>query len=178
MEVMFKLGILIFVVDNEILLEYIVINSVLYISVQCKYYELATVVVVWALGCLNCRLILCRALPSFNSESRYCEVFIIIDTMITQSIVIFWLLQAAALDAKKRGEIEQAKEYLRNCKGFQSLIEATQAGLPVDMNTVSVYCSSCKPMKLPVGCLTSLESSSWCNYSIAILCLLLVRLFY
>ncbi|KAK3861655.1 hypothetical protein Pcinc_032404, partial [Petrolisthes cinctipes] len=44
----------------------------------------------------------------------------------------------AALEAKKRGEIEQAKEYLRMSKGFDQLIEATRGGLPVDMNTVPV----------------------------------------
>lgn len=44
----------------------------------------------------------------------------------------------AALEAKKRGEIEQAKEYLRMSKGFDQLIEATRNGLPVDMNTVPV----------------------------------------
>ena len=43
----------------------------------------------------------------------------------------------AALEAKKKGEIEQAKEYLRNCKGFDQLIEASRNGLPVDLNTVS-----------------------------------------
>ena len=46
-------------------------------------------------------------------------------------------LQAAALEAKKKGEIEQAKEYLRNCKGLKSLIEASSGGLPVNMDTVS-----------------------------------------
>ncbi|XP_047479024.1 coiled-coil and C2 domain-containing protein 1-like isoform X2 [Penaeus chinensis] len=44
----------------------------------------------------------------------------------------------AALEAKKRGEIEQAKEYLRMSKGFNQLIEATRSGLPIDMNTVPV----------------------------------------
>ncbi|XP_045616529.2 coiled-coil and C2 domain-containing protein 1-like [Procambarus clarkii] len=44
----------------------------------------------------------------------------------------------AALEAKKRGEMEQAKEYLRMSKGFDQLIEATRGGLPVDMNTVPV----------------------------------------
>ncbi|XP_045138932.1 coiled-coil and C2 domain-containing protein 1-like [Portunus trituberculatus] len=44
----------------------------------------------------------------------------------------------AALEAKKRGEIEQAKEYLRMSKGFDQLIEATRNGLPVDMNTLPV----------------------------------------
>lgn len=44
----------------------------------------------------------------------------------------------AALEAKKRGEIEQAKEYLRMSKGFNQLIDASRGGLPIDMNTVSV----------------------------------------
>lgn len=44
--------------------------------------------------------------------------------------------KAAALEAKKKGEVEQAKEYLRNYKGFDQLIAATNSGLPVDMNTV------------------------------------------
>ncbi|XP_063606025.1 coiled-coil and C2 domain-containing protein 1-like isoform X2 [Penaeus indicus] len=44
----------------------------------------------------------------------------------------------AALEAKKRGEIEQAKEYLRMSKGFDQLIDATRGGLPIDMNTVPV----------------------------------------
>ncbi|KAK8730359.1 hypothetical protein OTU49_007979 [Cherax quadricarinatus] len=48
------------------------------------------------------------------------------------------LFKQAALEAKKRGEIEQAKEYLRMSKGFDQLIEATRGGLPVDMNTVPV----------------------------------------
>ncbi|XP_018006576.1 coiled-coil and C2 domain-containing protein 1-like [Hyalella azteca] len=46
--------------------------------------------------------------------------------------------KAAALEAKKKGEIELAKEYLRNSKGFDNLIQATAAGLPVDMNTIPV----------------------------------------
>lgn len=48
----------------------------------------------------------------------------------------------AALEAKKKGEINQAKEYLRLAKGFDPLIEASNCGLPVDMDTVSIliYC--------------------------------------
>ena len=46
------------------------------------------------------------------------------------------LWQAAALEAKKKGEIEEAKEYLRNCKGLTGLIEASRGGLPVNMATV------------------------------------------
>ena len=48
----------------------------------------------------------------------------------------------AALQAKRKGEINQAKEYLRLAKGFDPLIEASNSGLPVDMETVSVIWSS------------------------------------
>jgi coiled-coil and C2 domain-containing protein 1 len=44
----------------------------------------------------------------------------------------------AALQAKRKGEINQAKEYLRLAKGFDPLIEASNSGLPVDMDTVSI----------------------------------------
>ncbi|XP_063245224.1 coiled-coil and C2 domain-containing protein 1-like isoform X2 [Bacillus rossius redtenbacheri] len=44
----------------------------------------------------------------------------------------------AALQAKQKGEINQAKEYLRLAKGFDPLIEASNCGLPVDMATVPV----------------------------------------
>ncbi|XP_056630503.1 coiled-coil and C2 domain-containing protein 1-like isoform X2 [Diorhabda sublineata] len=44
----------------------------------------------------------------------------------------------AALDAKKRGEISQAKEFLRQAKGFDKLIEASIAGLPVDWSSIPV----------------------------------------
>jgi len=43
----------------------------------------------------------------------------------------------AALKAKKRGDLEQAKAYLRTGHGFDKLIQASQSGLPVDMATVS-----------------------------------------
>lgn len=42
----------------------------------------------------------------------------------------------AALNAKKRGDLNQAREFLRTAKGFDKLIQVSQAGLPVDMNTV------------------------------------------
>ncbi|KAL3282141.1 hypothetical protein HHI36_005336 [Cryptolaemus montrouzieri] len=42
----------------------------------------------------------------------------------------------AALRAKKKGEITQAKEFLRTAKGFDKLIEATSCGLPVDFSTL------------------------------------------
>nr|CAD7428817.1 unnamed protein product [Timema monikensis] len=44
----------------------------------------------------------------------------------------------AALQAKQKGEINQAKEYLRLAKGFDPLIEASVGGLPVDMATVPI----------------------------------------
>jgi len=44
----------------------------------------------------------------------------------------------AALQAKRKGEINHAKEYLRLAKGFEPLIEASNSGLPVDMDTVSI----------------------------------------
>ena len=46
--------------------------------------------------------------------------------------------KSAALVAKKAGEIEEAKEYLRKAKGFDSLIEAAKSGLPVDFKSLPV----------------------------------------
>lgn len=43
----------------------------------------------------------------------------------------------AALQAKKLGDIIQAKEFLKICKGFDELIAAANNGLPVDMSSVS-----------------------------------------
>lgn len=43
----------------------------------------------------------------------------------------------AALAAKKAGELEQAKEYLKIWKGFESMLDAARGGLPVDLSTVS-----------------------------------------
>lgn len=43
----------------------------------------------------------------------------------------------AAIEAKKAGEIDQAKEYLKIFKGFDSLLNAASSGLPVDLSTVS-----------------------------------------
>ncbi|KAK2581872.1 hypothetical protein KPH14_002334 [Odynerus spinipes] len=42
----------------------------------------------------------------------------------------------AALKAKKDGDIELARDYLRQAKRIDPLIEASKAGLPVDMNSV------------------------------------------
>ncbi|XP_028174470.1 coiled-coil and C2 domain-containing protein 1-like [Ostrinia furnacalis] len=42
----------------------------------------------------------------------------------------------AAIKAKKAGDIEQAKEYLRAAKGFDSVIEAAKGGLVVDLKSL------------------------------------------
>ena len=49
------------------------------------------------------------------------------------------LFKEAALEAKRKGEIEQAKEFMRNYKGFDQLILAASSGLPIDMNTVRIF---------------------------------------
>lgn len=43
----------------------------------------------------------------------------------------------AAIEAKKSGEIELAKEYLRTFKGIENLLSVAKGGLPVDLSTVS-----------------------------------------
>lgn len=48
----------------------------------------------------------------------------------------------AALQAKKAGDIPQAKEFLKICKGFDDLITAANSGLPVDMNSVGISYTS------------------------------------
>ncbi|XP_014479037.1 PREDICTED: coiled-coil and C2 domain-containing protein 1-like isoform X2 [Dinoponera quadriceps] len=45
-------------------------------------------------------------------------------------------LKQAALNAKKDGDLDLARDYLRQAKGIQPLIEASKAGLPVDMNSI------------------------------------------
>ena len=44
----------------------------------------------------------------------------------------------AAVKAKKAGQMEQAKEYLKQMKGFDKVIEAAKCGLPVDFKTLPV----------------------------------------
>lgn len=46
--------------------------------------------------------------------------------------------KAAALAAKKAGEVEQAKEYLKTFKGIENLLNVAKSGLPVDLTTVSI----------------------------------------
>lgn len=44
----------------------------------------------------------------------------------------------AALEAKKFGEIEQAKEFLKTFKGIENLLNVARGGLPVDLSTVNI----------------------------------------
>ncbi|GLV42542.1 lethal (2) giant discs 1 [Carabus blaptoides fortunei] len=48
----------------------------------------------------------------------------------------------AALQAKRKGEIAQAKELLKTAKGFDNVIEAARCGLPVDMDSLPIPASS------------------------------------
>lgn len=60
------------------------------------------------------------------------------------------MFKSAALSAKKAGQIEQAKEYLRKAKGFDSLIEAARSGLPVDFKTLPVAPQSVRGIIFPL----------------------------
>lgn len=51
----------------------------------------------------------------------------------------------AALEAKKAGEIEQAKEYLKTFKGIESLLNVARGGLPVDLSTVNDFRQQSSP---------------------------------
>lgn len=46
------------------------------------------------------------------------------------------LFRQAALEAKRSGQMDLAKEYLRSFKQMDPLISANKCGVPVDMNTV------------------------------------------
>ncbi|GAB6028780.1 hypothetical protein CHUAL_004595 [Chamberlinius hualienensis] len=48
------------------------------------------------------------------------------------------LFKDAALNAKKRGDIQAAKEYLRVAKGFDPMIKAATCGLPVNMDSLPI----------------------------------------
>lgn len=43
----------------------------------------------------------------------------------------------AALQAKQKNDVEQAKVFLRTAKGFDPMIEAARGGKTVDISTVS-----------------------------------------
>ncbi|XP_045775433.1 coiled-coil and C2 domain-containing protein 1-like isoform X2 [Maniola jurtina] len=53
----------------------------------------------------------------------------------------------AAILAKKNGDIDQAKEYLRAAKGFDSLIEAAEGGLTVDLKSLPLPPTAKKQME-------------------------------
>lgn len=44
----------------------------------------------------------------------------------------------AALNAKKKGELNEAKEFLRNAKRLDKLIEASRGGLPIDWSSIPI----------------------------------------
>lgn len=48
------------------------------------------------------------------------------------------LFRDAAIEAKRRGDVEQAKEYLRMMKGLDPMIQATECGLPIDATSIPV----------------------------------------
>lgn len=45
----------------------------------------------------------------------------------------------AAIEAKKAGEIEQAKELLKTFKGIENLLNVARGGLPVDLSSVCLH---------------------------------------
>ncbi|KAF4526724.1 hypothetical protein B566_EDAN015756 [Ephemera danica] len=53
----------------------------------------------------------------------------------------------AALAAKRRGEMEQAREFLKQAKGFDALIAASNGGLPVDFTTLPVSPSAAEALE-------------------------------
>ncbi|XP_060800584.1 coiled-coil and C2 domain-containing protein 1-like isoform X2 [Amyelois transitella] len=67
--------------------------------------------------------------PAVSSTSRYEKQIALLTLRQKQ-------FKEAALDAKKAGDIEQAKEYLRAAKGFDSVIEAAKGGLIVDLKSL------------------------------------------
>ncbi|XP_058832643.1 coiled-coil and C2 domain-containing protein 1-like isoform X2 [Topomyia yanbarensis] len=44
----------------------------------------------------------------------------------------------AAVEAKKAGELEEAKEYIRIYKGLEKLIDTARGGIPIDMATIPI----------------------------------------
>lgn len=68
-------------------------------------------------------------------------------------------LKQAALDAKKDGDLELARTYLRQAKGIDPLIEASKGGLPVDMNSIPV--SPLAKMELNASSITGQTDDSF-----------------
>lgn len=69
-------------------------------------------------------------------------------------------LKRAALTAKKDGDIELAKEYLRQAKGIDPLINASRSGLPVDMTSIPISPNAKNQL------LTSTDTPTDDNYTI------------
>lgn len=57
-------------------------------------------------------------------------------------------LKLAALKAKKAGDLELAKNYLRQAKGLDHLIGASMSGLPVDMTSIPLSPSAKTKLEL------------------------------
>ena len=67
----------------------------------------------------------------------------------------------AAIEAKKAGEIDQAKEYLKIYKGFDALLNAASSGLPVDLTSVclgNVYTCKVKYANIFLVATTSIST--------------------
>lgn len=46
--------------------------------------------------------------------------------------------RAAAVEAKRNGDLETAKEYLKIFKGLENMLDVARGGLPVDLNTLPI----------------------------------------
>lgn len=57
-------------------------------------------------------------------------------------------MKQAALKAKKAGDLEMAKNYLRQAKGLDPLIGASMSGLPVDMTSIPLSPSDKSKLEL------------------------------
>lgn len=42
----------------------------------------------------------------------------------------------AAIDAKRNGDLDLAKEYLKTYKGLENLLDVARGGMPIDLSTV------------------------------------------
>lgn len=72
----------------------------------------------------------------FNSKDRSAGAVTRNDKQLQAVLERQKLFKVAALKAKQSGDMEMAKEYLKVAKGFESMIEASKCGLPVDLTSV------------------------------------------
>ncbi|GFR17943.1 coiled-coil and C2 domain-containing protein 1-like [Trichonephila clavata] len=81
-----------------------------------------------------------QLVPKISHEKKLCfdktNTLTIREKQLEFLLIRQKLFRQAALKAKKNGNITEAKEYLSISKGFDSVIEATKCGLPVDIKTV------------------------------------------